>query len=128
MIWMDMLLPDAEKAYHVVKCLVEDRPHLAYDVVEAPSAKASKSVLPSGVCGSKWHTMKRAAMKAILIAKWEQVPQFRESLLSTFDRQLMKFTSHITHTVGDDYWGCGVDGSGRDEHALLLKEVLLECI
>jgi ribA/ribD-fused uncharacterized protein len=57
---------------------------------------------------SDWAKVKDIVMYRAVRAKFAQNPKLRVMLLSTGDAEL------IEHTVNDNYWGDGGDGSGRN--------------
>ncbi len=59
-------------------------------------------------------------MKEALLAKIKQYPTIKELLLSTGDAEIAE------HTVNDNYWGDGGDGSGKNRLGFLWMEIRKE--
>ena len=67
-----------------------------------------------------WETVKERFMKIAVLAKLIQYPKIKDLLLSTGDAEL------VEHTVNDNYWGDGGDGSGKNRLGKLLMEIRSE--
>lgn len=63
-----------------------------------------------------WENVKDNVMRAVVLAKFSQHEDLKETLLSTGDAEL------IEDTTTDYYWGCGTDGSGKN----MLGKILME--
>jgi ribA/ribD-fused uncharacterized protein len=64
-----------------------------------------------------WESAKIEVMVRAVTAKFTQYSELRELLLSTGDAKL------VEHTVNDDYWGDGGDGSGKNMLGRILMQV-----
>lgn len=64
-----------------------------------------------------WNEVKDDVMRQAVLAKFTQHAVLRELLLSTGDATL------VEHTVNDNYWGDGGDGSGKNMLGRILMEV-----
>jgi ribA/ribD-fused uncharacterized protein len=67
-----------------------------------------------------WESIKDGVMRTAVRAKFEQHEELRALLLSTGDAEL------VEHTAGDDYWGDGGDGHGKNMLGRILMEVRSE--
>jgi N-glycosidase YbiA len=68
---------------------------------------------------SNWDSLKREVMKECVLAKFLQHADLRRMLMETGDQELIEDT-----TISNDcYWGCGTDGTGRNELGKVLMEV-----
>jgi N-glycosidase YbiA len=56
-----------------------------------------------------WEHMKDEVMLKAVQRKFELHPEIRKILLSTGEEEL------VENAPGDYYWGCGADGSGRNQ-------------
>lgn len=56
-------------------------------------------------------------MEEVLLAKFTQHAELKQTLLDTGDATL------VEHTENDSYWGDGGDGSGRNRLGILLMKV-----
>eukprot|EP01095_Lingulamoeba_sp_RSL-Kostka_P009785 TRINITY_DN33_c0_g1_i1.p1 TRINITY_DN33_c0_g1~~TRINITY_DN33_c0_g1_i1.p1 ORF type:complete len:150 (-),score=52.29 TRINITY_DN33_c0_g1_i1:184-633(-) len=63
-----------------------------------------------------WEDVKDGIMKKCIKAKFEQHENLRDVLLATGDR-------HIAEHAYDNYWGDGMDGSGRNQLGIILMEI-----
>ncbi len=66
---------------------------------------------------SDWEQVKDDIMKKVVLCKFKTHADIRQVLLST-DNQLI-----VENSPTDYYWGCGVDGSGKNKLGLILMEV-----
>jgi hypothetical protein len=66
---------------------------------------------------SDWEQVKDDIMKKVVLCKFKTHADIRQVLLST-DNQLI-----VENSPTDYYWGCGVDGSGKNRLGLILMEV-----
>ncbi len=64
-----------------------------------------------------WESVKDGVMREVVLAKFSQHPELKETLLGTGDAKL------IEHTVNDSYWADGGDGSGKNMLGIILMEV-----
>ena len=64
-----------------------------------------------------WESVKVGVMRAAVYAKFTQHQDLQLMLLATGDARI------VEHTVNDDYWGDGGDGSGRNMLGRILMEV-----
>jgi len=64
-----------------------------------------------------WESVKVEIMRTAVRAKFLQHDELRTLLLSTAAAKL------VEHTVNDDYWGDGGDGSGRNMLGQILMQV-----
>ena len=64
-----------------------------------------------------WESVKLQIMREAVRAKFTQHPELTAVLLGTGDAVL------VEHTVNDDYWGDGGDGSGQNWLGRILMEV-----
>jgi N-glycosidase YbiA len=64
-----------------------------------------------------WESVKVGVMRDALLAKFTQHEELRALLLSTGEAKL------VEHTVNDDYWGDGGDGTGKNMLGRLLMEL-----
>jgi ribA/ribD-fused uncharacterized protein len=64
-----------------------------------------------------WETVKDDIMRRAVLKKFQTHDEIREILLGTGEEELVENAPH------DYYWGCGKDGSGRNQLGLILMEV-----
>lgn len=64
-----------------------------------------------------WDDVKDDVMREVLHAKFTQHPELRDILLSTGGAEI------VEHTISDNYWADGGDGSGRNMLGKLLMEI-----
>lgn len=64
-----------------------------------------------------WESVKHDVMRKVVRAKFTQHDELREMLLSTDDAML------VEHTVSNNYWGDGGDGSGKNMLGRILMEI-----
>ncbi len=64
-----------------------------------------------------WETVKDDIMRRAVLKKFQTHDDIREILLGTADEELVENAPH------DYYWGCGKDGSGRNQLGQILMEV-----
>lgn len=64
-----------------------------------------------------WEQMKDEVMLKAVQRKFELHPEIRKVLLSTGEEEL------VENAPGDYYWGCGADGSGRNQLGKTLMQV-----
>jgi len=64
-----------------------------------------------------WESVKVEVMRAAVLAKFTQHVELRALLASTGNAKL------VEHTVNDDYWGDGGDGSGKNMLGRILMQV-----
>jgi ribA/ribD-fused uncharacterized protein len=64
-----------------------------------------------------WDSIKVAAMRKALSAKFTQHAELREALLATGDAKI------IEHTENDSYWADGGNGAGKNLLGILLMEL-----
>lgn len=66
---------------------------------------------------SDWESVKDDVMRSAVFAKFTQHPDLQRQLLSTADAEL------IEATTSDHYWGCGVEGTGKNMLGIILMEL-----
>jgi ribA/ribD-fused uncharacterized protein len=64
-----------------------------------------------------WECVKDDVMRRAVLRKFETHQSIQDILLSTGDEEL------VENAPGDYYWGCGADGSGRNQLGKILMEV-----
>lgn len=64
-----------------------------------------------------WEQVKDEIMRKAILRKFETHADIREILLSTNDELI------VENSPVDYYWGCGKDGSGKNQLGLILMEV-----
>lgn len=64
-----------------------------------------------------WESVKDNIMRDVIYAKFTQHEHLKKTLLSTGDAKL------VEHTVNDNYWGDGGNGSGKNMLGIILMEV-----
>jgi ribA/ribD-fused uncharacterized protein len=64
-----------------------------------------------------WEAVKDAVMLKAVQRKFELHAEIREILLSTGEEEL------VENAPGDYYWGCGADGTGRNQLGKTLMQV-----
>ncbi len=64
-----------------------------------------------------WESVKDNVMRQAVLAKFTQHEELRKLLIETGDAKL------VEHTVNDNYWGDGGDGSGKNMLGRILMEV-----
>ena len=64
-----------------------------------------------------WETIKDAVMFKAVQRKFELHGEIRAVLLSTGEEEL------VENAPGDYYWGCGADGSGKNQLGITLMQV-----
>jgi ribA/ribD-fused uncharacterized protein len=69
-----------------------------------------------------WDMIKDRVMYECVLAKFLQHADLRKQLIETGDEELVEDTK----TTNDMYWGCGTDGSGRNELGKILMRIRYE--
>jgi ribA/ribD-fused uncharacterized protein len=64
-----------------------------------------------------WEKVKDAVMREVVLAKFTQHEELRETLLATGDAEI------VEHTTNDSYWADGGDGSGKNMLGRILMSV-----
>jgi hypothetical protein len=64
-----------------------------------------------------WEQVKDDIMRKAVLRKFETHADIRKILLSTDDEPI------VENSPVDYYWGCGKDGSGKNQLGLILREV-----
>jgi ribA/ribD-fused uncharacterized protein len=64
-----------------------------------------------------WESVKDDVMRRAVLRKFETHQAIRDILLGTGDEEL------VENAPGDYYWGCGADGTGRNQLCKILMEV-----
>lgn len=64
-----------------------------------------------------WETVKDQIMYEAVLKKFQTHEEIRQLLLSTADEEI------VENAPGDYYWGCGKDGTGRNQLGKILQEV-----
>lgn len=64
-----------------------------------------------------WEQVKDDVMQRAVLRKFETHAEIREILLSTGEEAI------VENAPGDYYWGCGADGTGRNQLGKILVEV-----
>ena len=81
---MGMNFHSAEQAYQYSKAIQRGQPDVADDILKSPSPLLAKSKSKFLKYNANWNKdQKTALMKQILQAKAEQVPDFKDALLSS---------------------------------------------
>lgn len=93
-------------------------PHLE----EIRQAKTPKEAAKMGRERSRplrpdWEQVKDEIMRQAVLRKFETHADIREVLLSTGDKLI------VEQSPTDYYWGCGADGSGKNQLGVILIEV-----
>ncbi|AUS99373.1 Swarming motility protein ybiA [Nostoc sp. CENA543] len=86
---------------------------------QAPTAKAAAEMGRDRKrpLRSDWERIKDDVMHKAVLQKFTTHADIREILLSTGDEEI------VENSPIDYYWGCGVDGSGRNMLGVILMEV-----
>jgi ribA/ribD-fused uncharacterized protein len=63
-----------------------------------------------------WEQVKDNIMRRAVLCKFETHAAIRDTLLATGDEPI------VENAPGDDYWGCGKDGSGKNMLGVILME------
>lgn len=69
-----------------------------------------------------WDMIKDRVMYECVLAKFLQHADLRKQLMETGDEELVEDTK----TTNDMYWGCGTDGTGRNELGKILMRIRQE--
>lgn len=85
----------------------------AFTPKQAADLGRSRSVL----LRADWEAVKDAVMLKAVQRKFELHPEIRAILLSTGEEEL------VENAPGDYYWGCGADGSGKNQLGITLMQV-----
>lgn len=64
-----------------------------------------------------WEQIKDQVMRRAVLKKFQTHIELRQLLLSTHDQEI------VENAPGDYYWGCGADGSGKNQLGKILQEV-----
>ena len=64
-----------------------------------------------------WEDVKDDIMREVVLAKFQQHEDIRNVLLSTGNEEI------VEKTTDDYYWGCGLDGTGKNMLGIILMEV-----
>jgi len=107
-IW-GQVFPTAEHAYQWKK-YSKSSPDLAQQVLEAPSAYATKKISDANkdVVDALWAEEKVERMEEIVRAKLEQHEKVKSLLLETEEKEI------IENSPKDYFWGIGEDGTGEN--------------
>jgi hypothetical protein len=111
--------PASENYFQSQKFLPAN-PALADQIRKYPSPRKAYEVAKNNnsLTRADWHTgYKDTVMLEALKAKFTQHNDLRQLLIDTGDKIL------VEHTVNDDYWGDGGDGTGKNNLGKLLMRV-----
>ncbi|SEN45889.1 NADAR family protein [Lihuaxuella thermophila] len=64
-----------------------------------------------------WEEVKDDVMRRAVLHKFKSNPEIQQILLATGDEEI------IEKTTNDYYWGCGLDGTGKNMLGTILMEV-----
>jgi ribA/ribD-fused uncharacterized protein len=84
---------------------------------QATKANDSRLLGQNVTMVSDWDMLKREVMKECCMAKFLQHPDLRKQLMETGTQELIEDSPY------DSYWGCGVDGTGKNVLGQVLMEV-----
>lgn len=87
------------------------------DISKAPTASEARLLGQKAQMRPDWDAVKYDVMKECVIAKFVQHHDLREQLLATGEEIL------IEDSPIDWYWGCGSDGTGKNNLGKVLMEV-----
>jgi ribA/ribD-fused uncharacterized protein len=85
--------------------------------IKSPMKAAEEGRNPNNHLRNDWEEIKERVMKQALTAKFLQHHLLKVQLLETGDAKI------VEHTVNDNYWGDGGDGTGQNRLGELLMEV-----
>ncbi len=111
--------PTVEHFYQAHKLLGTTDAHLMATIRKAdtPEGAAAIGREPCRVVRPDWPTAKLVVMERAVWAKFSRHRDIREILLATGDAEL------VENSPRDCFWGCGKDGTGRNELGKLLERV-----
>lgn len=66
---------------------------------------------------TNWDAVKRSIMKDAVLKKFQTHDKLKDLLLTTKNLRI------VEGSINDYYWGCGQDGSGKNELGKILMEV-----
>lgn len=105
--------PSVEHAYQTLKVSCSKDINAVRNVLEAPTAaeayQAARRIILTTEQSAEWEKKKSEIMWQLLVAKFT-AQDLRLSLLRTYPRPLI----FNTKDTGDDYWGDGKHGTGRN--------------
>lgn len=105
----NMLYMTAEHAYQSAKFENQD---IKKEVQQARSSFRAKAVShkhEERFQKQNWNDIKISVMEAILRCKLDQHEDVREALIQSGDAEI------VENSQDDYFWGCGTDGTGRNE-------------
>jgi len=104
-----------EHAYQWRKAVFLDLDHVAWEIMEASTARDAKRIADQklNTHGSDWNIFKKDCMYDLLLAKMDQCPQMKTSLLESGHEQIIEDTNH-------EYWARGSKGQGLNMLGTLL--------
>ncbi len=108
-IW-DVDFPTAEHAFHWKKFSIS-HPEIAAEILASRSPHSAQKIAHANIekVDPSWYDKRVGVMEEILIAKAGQHEDVGDALKKTENREI------IENSPVDDFWGCGPDGSGRNE-------------
>lgn len=112
----------AEHFYQFKKAVFFGRLNLAEDIknsVDARSAIRLSKQIGRSHLSNVWYSTKLEIMKKILVLKFNQVAQFRDTLLNTEKAILI-------HDVPHGFWGSGRQGHGENHFGNMLMQIRSE--
>jgi len=114
-VWEGAPYPTAEHLYQAMKA---DTKAGREWVRSAPTAAAAKSRGRQVRISSGWRGRRIDAMRSVLRAKFAQNPELARRLDATGEAELLE-----GNTWGDNFWGCDLEGRGRNHLGKLLMEL-----
>lgn len=105
---------NVEAAYQAQKTTVADE----YDSIWiCPTPRMARDMGQKVTMRPDWNDVKITVMYECVLAKFTQNHELREQLLSTGDEDI------VEDSPVDSFWGCGVDGAGKNHLGKILVQV-----
>ena len=101
--WEGHAMHSSEQAYGYEMSKMNNRDDIKNDILRTKTGREAKDCMKKVYKGKAWEEKKEEIMRAILLAKVEQVKEVRDALLDTGDKVICEAV------YGDDYWSCGMD-------------------
>ncbi len=113
----DLWWPTSEHYFQAQKFIESDRPWFEkINQAKTPSIAAKMGRDHSHPLRTDWEQVKDDIMQREVLKKFTTHAKIREILLATEDELIVENTPK-------DYWGCGADGSGKNQLGQILMAV-----
>lgn len=114
----DLWWPTSEHYFQAQKFLKSDRPWFEkINQAKTPSIAAKMGRDRSHPLRTDWEQVKDEIMQRAVLKKFTTHAKLREILLATGDELI------VENAPKDYYWGCGADGSGKNQLGQILMAV-----